>query len=90
MGPKFIIVFSGIDTESVTGFIQELKTDIENIKIETVETSNNKNSKKKFVTPKLNFVTTTYYKGTALEGLNKKLEEYLDEADKNESDINLI
>lgn len=94
MGPKFIIVFSGIDSESVTGFIQELKTEIEKMKIEIIQentTINKKrNLKKKFVTPKLNFVVTTYYKGTALEGLNKKLEEYLNEADKNESDINLI
>ena len=94
MGPKFVIVFSGIDSESVTGFIQELKTEIEKMEIEVVrenETSNKKkNSKKNFVTPKLNFVITTYYKGTALEALNKKLEEYLNEADKNESDINLI
>lgn len=94
MGPKFIIFFSGIDSESVTGFIQELKTEIEKMEIEIVgenETSNKKKkSKNNFVTPKLNFVVTTYYKGTALEGLNKKLEEYLNEADKNESDINLI
>lgn len=88
MGPKFIIVFSGIDTESVTGFIQELKTEIENMQIEVVGTENAK--KKNTVTPKLNFVVTTYYKGTALEGLNKKLEEYLNEASKDESDINLI
>ena len=94
MGPKFVIVFSGIDSESVTGFIQELKTEIEKMEIEVVgenEINNKKkNSKKDFVTPKLNFVVTTYYKGTALEGLNKKLEEYLNEADKDESDINLI
>lgn len=94
MGPKFIIFFSGIDSESVTGFIQELKTEIDKMEIEIVgenETSNKKKkSKNNFVTPKLNFVVTTYYKGTALEGLNKKLEEYLNEADKNESDINLI
>ena len=43
-----------------------------------------------YVVPKLNVAITTYYKGTALEGLNKKLEEYLDEADKEENDINLI
>lgn len=94
MGPKFIIVFSGIDTDGVTSFIQELKTDVENMQIDIVgasETNTKKNSKKKnFVSPKLNFVVTTYYKGTALEGLNKKLEEYLNEADENESDINLI
>jgi len=57
-----------------------LKMDIENIIID--EEAN--------VSPKLNFVVTTYYKGTALESLNKKLEEYLNNADKDESDINLI
>ena len=84
MGPKFVIVFSGIDTESVTEFIQEMKIDIENLEIKA------KNNTEKIVIPKLNFVVTTYYKGTALEGLNKKLEEYLNEADEEESDINLI
>lgn len=90
MGPKFVIVFSGIDTESVTEFVQEMKTDIENLEIKVKDTNNKKSTKEKFVTPKLNFVVTTYYKGTALEGLNKKLEEYLNETDENESDINLI
>lgn len=89
MGPKFVIVFSGIDTESVSEFIQEMKNEIENIQIEAIEQSK-KSAKKNSVSPKLNFVVTTYYKGTALESLNKKLEEYLDNADENESDINLI
>lgn len=80
MGPKFVIVFSGIDSDSVIEFLQRLKIDIENI---IIDEENN-------VSPKLNFVVTTYYKGTALESLNKKLEEYLNNADKDESDINLI
>lgn len=91
MGPKFVIVFSGIDEDGVTSFIQELKKDVEEMQIEIVEEhENKKNTKKKYVSPKLNFVVTTYYKGTALEALNKKLEEYLNEADEEESDINLI
>ena len=89
MGPKFVIVFSGIDIESVSEFIQEMKSEIENIKIE-FGNENKKTKKKNAVSPKLNFVVTTYYKGTALESLNKKLEEYLNDADENESDINLI
>ena len=40
--------------------------------------------------PKINIVLSTYYKGTALEGLTKKLEEYLDEADKEENTINYL
>lgn len=81
MGPKFIIVFSGIDSDDVVEFLQRLKVEIENL---VIEDENNR------VSPKINFVITTYYKGTALESLNKKLEEYLNEADKDESDINLI
>ena len=44
----------------------------------------------KSASPKLNFVVSTYYKGTGLEQLNKKLEEYIDSADKKESQINYI
>ena len=80
MGPKFVIVFSGIDSDSVIEFLQRLKNDVENI---IIDEGNN-------ISAKLNFVVTTYYKGTALESLNKKLEEYLNNADKEESDINLI
>lgn len=87
MGPKFVIIFSGIDSESVTEFIQDIKNNIESLEIDVEETNNKKQKK---VSPILNFVITTYYKGTALEGLNKKLEEYLNDADENESDINLI
>lgn len=86
MGPKFLIVFSGIEIENVESFIQRMKNDVEKLEIE----SGNTNKENEFVSPKLNFVATTYYKGTALESLNKKLEEYLNNADDDESDINLI
>ena len=49
-----------------------------------------KESEENIIMPKVNIVVTTYYKGTALESVNKKLEEYLDNADKNENDINEI
>ena len=39
---------------------------------------------------KLNFVLTTYYKGTGMEEVLKKLEQYVDNADKNENDITCI
>ena len=42
------------------------------------------------VSPKINIVVTTYYKGTALEGTTKKLEQYLDTAPKDENEINYI
>ena len=89
MGPKFLIVFSGIDIDSVVGFLQKMKTDVEDIEL-IEEIIEKKKVTKYSVSPVLNFVATTYYKGTALESLNKKLEEYLNNADKNESDINLI
>ena len=40
--------------------------------------------------PKLNFVISSYYKGTGLEEVLKKLEEYLDNANMNESEITNI
>ena len=91
MGPKFVIVFSGIDTESVVNFVQELKNDVEEIEIDVVDDEKvSEEILNETVSPKLNFVITTYYKGTALECVHKKLEEYIDEADINEADINII
>lgn len=88
MGPKFEIVFVGEDTEEVTAFVRSLKTEIEETEIEVVNTS--KKAKQQFITPKINFVIATYYKGTALENTNKKLEEYLDKAPAEENDINYL
>ena len=106
MGPKFVIVFSGVDTDSVTGFITEVKaelektkisleenTDFEEVELEEVDRKNKKKAKPKEiqeVSPKLNFVLTTYYKGTGMEEVLKKLEQYLDNADKSENDITCI
>ena len=42
------------------------------------------------VSPSLNFVVATYYKGTGIEEVLKKMEKYLDEASKEESQINSI
>ena len=81
MGPKFAIVFSGIEMDAIVNFMTQVKSEIDKIAIEVEEQE---------VTPKINIVLSTYYKGTALEGLTKKLEEYLDEADKDESTINYL
>lgn len=77
MGPKFAIVFSGIELDTIVNFMSQLKEKIEQIEVEEAK-------------PKINIVLSTYYKGTALEGLTKKLEEYLDEADKKENTINYL
>ena len=103
MGPKFLIVFSGVTTDSVIDFITNIKSNAEQMNIsleenfQTVdlddEEKNEKNSKKKKrqqVNAKLNFVITTYYKGTGMEEVLKKLEQYLDSCDKNEHSITTI
>ena len=106
MGPKFVIVFSGVEANSVEEFINEIKESTEQMKIslgeeklqieDVKEISNKKKTKKKKkteeieVSPSLNFVVATYYKGTGIEEVLKKLEKYLDEASKGESTINNI
>ena len=92
-GPKFVIAFSGVEIDGVVEFINDLKNETENLQIEDVIASEKSTTTKKniaSVKPKLNFVLTTYYKGTALESALAKLEEYLDSANENESEINKI
>ena len=103
MGPKFVIAFSGVEANSVADFLNDIKEKIESMQIslteQEIETLNMEvNSKKKLgkelvkdiAIPRLNFVISSYYKGTGLEEVLKKLEEYLDNADSNESDITNI
>lgn len=82
MGPKFAIVFSGIEIDAIINFMSQIKSKVENIKISVNE--------EKDATPKINVVLSTYYKGTALEGITKKLEQYLDTSSKDESTINYL
>lgn len=103
MGPKFVIAFSGVASDSVADFLNEIKEKVESMQISlTLEETeklnlnekmgNKKNSKEEVdvAIPRLNFVISSYYKGTGLEEVLKKLEEYLDKADPNESDITNI
>ncbi|MCI9246053.1 MAG: GGDEF domain-containing protein [Clostridia bacterium] len=100
MGPKFAIVFSGIDMNAVADFMKDLKQKLEASQVKLVgktvltaqileenEISSEQITK---VQPKINIVLSTYYKGTALEGLTKKMEEYLDNAPKSENTINYL
>ena len=102
MGPKFAIVFSGVDIDSVTTFVTDIKNqaeeleislptnkNIEEIEIEAIDRKKKKEEPAK-VKAKLNFVLTTYYKGTGMEEVLKKLEQYVDNADKSENDITCI
>ena len=88
MGPKFAIVFSGTDTDGVANFMKEMKDAVEKMEIEPAE--DYVGEEDVIAYPKINIVISTYYKGTALEGVTKKLEEYLDNADVNESNINYL
>ena len=103
MGPKFVMVFSGVEEGSVEKFLKTLKEEIEGIEIveetEAVEKTRIINGKEeKYIeeaqsvsaSPLINIVISTYYKGTGIEQLTKRLEEYLDTADKMENQINYI
>ncbi|MBO4292891.1 MAG: GGDEF domain-containing protein [Clostridia bacterium] len=100
MGPKFAIVFSGVELNGVVEFlndnkeeIEKLQISLENINEKPEETKTAKKGRKKkqvVVSPRLNFAVSTYYKGTGLEEVLKKLENYLDSAPVGENDINNI
>lgn len=90
MGPKFVIVFSGIEVEGINEFMVDIKKKLESIRIEQNAQDIKAKTKVQYTSPKVNIVVSTYYKGTALEGTTKKLEEYLDAAPKDESEINYI
>ena len=100
MGPKFVIALSGVDTNSVGSFLNDLKEKIENMEISLTEEEvarfsldvkfKNANVASQVARPVLNFAISSYYKGTGLEEVLKKLEEYLDHAPEDESDITNI
>lgn len=87
MGPKFAIAFSGAEMEETIEFVTKIKQNIEGIKLVLKDEKRKTDKEAVAIT---NFVLGTYYKGTGLEEVTKKLEEYLDNADKAESEINCI
>ena len=62
----------------------KFETKIENTEIKLEE------NEKISAYPRLNFTLSTYYKGTGMEEVLKKLEQYIDNADKSENDITVI
>ena len=101
MGPRFVIVFSGVEEGAVEAFLSDMKNEIEELIIlpeneekeqleEDVEENENEEVEENGASPLLNMVVSTYYKGTGVEQLTKKLEEYIESAPKNESQINFI
>ena len=93
MGPKFAIIFSGVDVRGVSNFMRDLKSKIENLKIQYADdynsreedetNNNNEQQQPKVVCPQIKVVISTYYKGTSLDGALKKLEEYIDKSNDN-------
>ena len=80
-----------LDGSSSAEQTSEVVSEIEAITIKKEEVTKNKKTKKQiYAHPRTNFILATYYKGTGLEEVTKKLEEYLDNADKSESNINCI
>ena len=88
MGPKFVIVFSGVDTNGATNFMKDMKAQLESLKIDYADDypyDDNEDGSQK-VSPKIRVAISTYYKGTALDGALKKMEQFIDES--NEETIN--
>ena len=103
MGPKFVIAFCGVDTESASSFVNELKENTEKLVVklgeenyttqEIAQKGKKRAAKKKIdfeVSPTLNFVISTYYKGTGIETVLQKLEKYIDGASGVAREINSI
>ncbi len=83
MGPKFAIVFSGADKDGVYNFMTDLKSKIETLDIMAQPDYIHSDEEDVIVSPKIRVVISTYYKGTALDGAFKKLEEYIDSSNEN-------
>lgn len=106
MGPKFVIAFSGVEIDGVADFLNDLKEKIETLQIELSKEEKEemalevdmkrraprevKEKEREIAVPRLNLVISSYYKGTGLEEVLKKLEEYLDNATISESNITSI
>lgn len=76
-GPKFAVSFAGEDIERAKILTTTLKEQLTEVKVITDDD--------KVVKAKINFVLATYYKGTGLEEIIRKLEEYLDMTEDNDS-----
>lgn len=90
MGPKFVIAFGGVEISGVANYLKDIKNKIEDLEIIIEKENENGESEKQIAVPTINFVLSTYYKGTGMEEVLKKEEEYLDNADNNESNITSI
>ena len=90
IGTKFAIAFTGIDADGAESFIKEIKKRIEDMQIEQAEEDLYEDEEPAIISPKVNIAVTTYYKGTAIEGTTKRLEEYFETCNPTESQINYV
>ena len=70
MGPKFAIVFSGVEIDSVEEYMKSMKEKIESLKVPSAEDYKGEPVE---VSPIINIALATYYKGTVLVGITKKI-----------------
>ena len=63
--------------------MSELKAKMESLDIMAQPDYIHSDEEDVIVSPKIRVVISTYYKGTALEGAFKKLEEYIDSSNEN-------
>ena len=92
MGPRFVIVFSGVEEGAVEAFLRDMKEEMEELAIlpENEEMVDENQEQEYGASPLINMVVSTYYRGTGVEQLTKKLEEYIESAPKTENQINFI
>jgi len=88
MGPKFAIVFSGVEGNGVTNFMKDMKQKVESLQInyeqdyyKNIPEDDERRNAQNVVSPKIRVAVATYYKGTALDGALKKMEEFIDSSD---------
>ena len=88
-------MFCGVDINGVEEFIKDIKENVEKLEIKLyedfeMEEDNKSKKQNQIVNSKLNLAISSYYKGTGLEEVLKKLEDYLDNTEKDESNITSI
>ncbi|MBR3153064.1 MAG: diguanylate cyclase [Clostridia bacterium] len=89
MGPKFVIVFIGKSQDDIIEIVKTMRDELEQLEIQYDRKVGNK-IVRKYAKPRVNFVISNYYKGTGIERVTEKLEEYLDNADKSEHNISFV
>lgn len=101
-GPKFVIVFTGLGVDNIMDFVNDIKENTEqldisldeNFEVKEIEDKDKKKKTKRkkksaVVKPALKFVISTYYKGTGIEEVLKKMETYVDDNSKTSSINNI-